>query len=81
MSSIRIFSDAQLDRLIREATQTNIPPANWDKGWFYPWQIAGGGKEIPYQEGGKWKLRIFNAKERKYYIHDFATDMLEPERE
>lgn len=62
-----------------DASPRYNPPSNWDKGWFYPWKIAAGGYEIPYLEGGRWKLRIFHAKERQYYTYDFSTDTLEPE--
>lgn len=52
-------------------------PANWDKGWQWPLQIGAGGKEEPYLKDGKWKLRVWDAKERKHYIYDFDTDTLE----
>jgi len=52
-------------------------PTNWDKGWQWPLQIGAGGKEEPYLKDGKWKLRVWDAKERKHYIYDFDTDTLE----
>ena len=52
-------------------------PVNWNKGWQWPWQIGGGGSETPYLVNGKWKLYVWNAKERKHYVYDFASDTFE----
>lgn len=50
------------------------PPDSWRSGWMYPWVIGGGGKEEPYLKNGKWVLYVWNAKEKKHYLYDFASD-------
>ena len=57
------------------------PPANWDKGFEFPYQIGAGGKETPYIKDGKWCIRIWNAKDKKHYIYSYSDDMFYPEGE
>jgi hypothetical protein len=54
--------------------QEALWPSDWNKGFDWPWQIGAGGKETPYLKDGKWKLYVWNAKEKKHYEYDYSSD-------
>jgi hypothetical protein len=54
-------------------------PVGWNKGFQYPLQIGAGGKETPFQKNGQWFIRVWDAKDKKHYIYNYTTDMLEPD--
>jgi hypothetical protein len=49
-------------------------PINWDAGFEYPWVIACGGSETPFQIKGKWYLYMRNMRDYKNYYYSYDSD-------
>ena len=56
---------------------TTTFPTNWHIGFTFPYRIGAGGTEVPYLMNGQWHIRLWNAVERKHYVYNYSTDMME----
>jgi hypothetical protein len=56
-------------------------PTNWDTGFEYPWVIACGGAETPFQKNGKWYLYCRNMRDYKNYYYSYDSDTFIPDTE
>lgn len=54
-------------------------PTNWSTGFAHPFHIGAGGTETPFLKNGQWHLRLWNVVDRKHYVYNFTTDMMEAE--
>lgn len=54
-------------------------PSNWNKGFQYPIEIAGGGTEEPFLQNGKWHVRVFDKEKKKHFLYSYADDAFYPD--
>ena len=52
-------------------------PTNWDKGFDWPYVIAGGGSEIPFRnpQNNHWMIYVWNAVKHQHGYYDYNEDI------